>query len=151
MTKDARDISLPQAWVILLGLFTLLLGLGNLGRTAVALHYASRLPDLPLTVSLDYLATMEGFWGVVFVVCAAGLWAFHRWARWGVLAAITLYQSHAWINHLLFDASDYARQTWPRDLLLTVILLVLFWGSLSLREVRRTFRHKARENAGKLD
>ena len=37
------------------------------------------------------------------------------------LGAIVLYQGHIWINHLLFDASDYARQTRPRDLVLTVL------------------------------
>jgi hypothetical protein len=50
-----------------------------------------------------------------------------------------LYEVHVWVNHLLLDASDYARQTRPWELLLTVLLLAIVWGSLSLRSVRQTF------------
>jgi len=134
-----RKLTLAQKWVIALGLLTLMLGLGNLGGALMALRYAASLPDLPLTASLNYLAAMGGFWFVVFVVCAIGLVCFRVWGRRSALAAVTLYQTHVWINHFLFDASDYARQTRPRDLLLTLLLLALFWGSLSLRGIRRTF------------
>ena len=129
----------PQKWVVVLALLVLALGLGNLGRAGVALRYAVLLPDLPLTVPLEYLAAMGGFWGAALTVCAVGLVRFRPWGRQGTLAAVTLYQAHVWVNHLLFDASDYARQTWPRDLLVTALLLALVWGSLNLRNVRETF------------
>ncbi len=128
-----------QKWVVALGLLVLALGLANLARTAMALRYDALLPDLPLTVPLTYLAAMGGFWGVVLTACAVGLAHFQPWGRWGTLAATTLYEAHVWINHLLFDASDYARQTRPRDLLLTLLLLVLVWGSLNLHDVRKIF------------
>jgi hypothetical protein len=134
-----RKLTFAQKWVIGLGLLTLMLGLGNLGRAVMALRYAARLPDLPLTIPLSYLTAMGGFWFVVFVVCAVGLACFCTWGRWSTLAAVTLYQTHVWVNHLLFDASDYARQTRPRDLMLTLLLLVSFWVSLNLRRIRRTF------------
>lgn len=128
-----------QKWIVALGLLMLVLALGNLGRAVMALRYAARLPDLPMTVSWSYLAAMSSFWGAVFVVCALGLFRFRVWGRWLALAALTFWQAHIWLNHLLFDASDYARQTHPRDLLLTVLLLAFFWVSLSLRCVRRSF------------
>ena len=129
-----------QKWVAALGLLILLLGLANLGRAVMALRYATLLPDLPLTVSLNYLAAMGGLWGAVFVTCAVGLVRFRPWGRWGTLAATTLYQAHAWVDHLLFDGSDYARQTRPRDLVLTVLLLALVWGLLNWPSVREVFR-----------
>jgi hypothetical protein len=131
-----------QKWVMALSLLALALGLGNLVRMVMALRYGALLPELPLTVPLTYLAVMGGLWGLVFLACAAGLARFRRWSRWGTLVAVTLYQIHVWVNHLLFDASDYARQTRPRDVLLTALLLALTWGSLNLRRIRRVFKER---------
>ena len=147
MTEGKRYFSFPQIVVIILGLVTLALGLGNLGRAAMASRYAARLPDLPMTVSWTYLAAMGGFWGAILMVCAVGLLGFRPWSRWLTPAAVTFYQAHIWVNHLRFDASDYARQTWPRDLLLTLILLTLFWGSLNLRVVRKAFEGETEDNS----
>jgi len=133
-----------QKWVLALSLLGLGLGLGlgNLVRMVMALRYDALLPELPLTVPLTYLAVMGGLWGLVFLTCAAGLAHFRQWGRWGTLVAVTLYQIHVWVNHLLFDASDYAHQTRPRDALLTALLLALTWGSLNLRRIRRVFKEK---------
>lgn len=116
-----------------------LIGLGNLGRAAMALHYAHRLPDLPLTVPWVYLAGMGVFWGVALIICAVDLARRRPWGRKATLAVAMLYQAHIWLNHLLFDASDYARQTRPRDLLLSVLFLFVVGGTLHLPGVRRLF------------
>jgi len=71
---------------------------------------------------------------------------FRRWGRRGALAAVTLYEIHVWVNHLLFDANDYARQTRPRDLVLTLLLLILVWGLLNWPSVQRVFRSKNQSN-----
>ena len=139
MTKSKTRLTLPQKWVIALGFLVLALGLANLARAGVALRYNALLPNLPLTVPLTYLVLVGGFWGPVFVACAVGLVHFRPWGRWATLAAVTLYEAHVWANHFLFDASDYALQTWPRDLLLTLLLLALAWGVLSLHSVRKIF------------
>lgn len=139
MTKSRKRLTCPQKQVVALSLLVLALGLANLGRAAMALRYAAHLPDLPMTVSWAYLVVMGGFWSAVSVVCAVGLVRFRPWGRWSTLAATTLYEAHVWVNHLLFDASDYARQTRPRDLLLTFLLLAFTWGLLSLHSVRKTF------------
>jgi len=130
----------PQRWVIALALLVLALGLGNLGRAVMALRYAACLPDLPMTVSWAYLVAMGAFWGVALTACAVGLVRFRPWGRWAALAATTLYEAHVWVNHLLFDASDYARQTRPRDLVLTLLLLALVWGLLNWPSVRKVFK-----------
>jgi hypothetical protein len=135
----------PQKWVIALGFVVLALGLGSLGRAVLALCYAALLPDLPMTVSWAYLAAMGGVWGVALTACAVGLLRFRPWGRWATLAMVTLYEVHAWVNHLLFDASDYARQTWPRNLLFTLLLLAFTWGLLNLHGVRKTFE-RGKEN-----
>ncbi|MGB9777083.1 MAG: hypothetical protein ACPLYD_11530 [Anaerolineae bacterium] len=114
-----------------------LIGLGNLGRAAMALYYARVLPDLPLTVPWAYLAGMGAFWGVGLMVCAVGLQLRRPWSRAATLTSATLYQAHVWLNHLLFDASDYARQTWPRNAALSALFLIVVWGVLFLPSVRR--------------
>ena len=83
---------------------------------------------------------MGGFWGVVFVVCAAGLLRARLWSRWLALVAVTLYEVNVWINHLSFDANDYARQTWPRDLVFTLLLLAFVWGVLNWPSIRKVFK-----------
>lgn len=144
MKKPNRRKRLPltrsQKCVIALGLLVLTLGLANLVRAGMALRYAALLPDLPMTVSWAYLAAMGGFWGAAFIVCAVGLVRFRPWGRWGTLTATTLYEAHAWANHLLFDVSDYARQTRPRDLLLTALLLAIVWGLLNWPSIRKEFK-----------
>jgi hypothetical protein len=145
VTKNGGEKPLRTAAhraVAALALLTAILGLANLGRMAMAIRYAGRLPDLPMTVTWPYLAVKGGLWGVGFITCTAGLLRLQPWGRWATLAASTLYQLHVWIDHALFDASDYARQTRPRDLALTILFLGIVWGVLNWPTVRRIFRHQ---------
>ena len=129
----------PQKWVAGLGLLMLALGLANLGKAVMAARYAVLLPDLPMTVPWGYLVATGAFWGLVLSACGIALWLRRPWARWATPATATLYQAHVWLNHLLFDASDYARQTRSRDLVLTLLLLALTWGLLNAPATRKTF------------
>ena len=138
--REKRRLTRPQKWVIVLASLVLTLGLANLTRMALALHYAVTLPRLPMTVSWAYLAVMGGVWGVALAACAVGLLRFRPWGWWATLVTATLYQVHVWVNHLLLDASDYARQTHPRDLVLTVLFLAGVWGLLNWPAVRKVFR-----------
>jgi hypothetical protein len=135
-----KQLNAAQKWTLLLSVLTLLLGLGNAGRAIMALRYSARLPGLPTTTSLKYVAAVGGFWGVIFIACTVGLSCFLPFGRRLTLTAVTLYQAHVWTNHLLFDVSHYARQTYLRDLVLTLVLLLLFWGSLNLPRIRKTFK-----------
>ncbi len=137
--KEKKRLTAAQKWVIAISLLMLALGLANLGRAGMALHYDARLPDLPLTAPLTYLAVMGSFWGVAFVACAVGLIRFRRCGRWGTLATVSVYAIHVWANHLMFDANDCARQTWPRDMALTLLLLSLVWGLLNWPSIQKVF------------
>jgi hypothetical protein len=138
--QSLKQLTLPEIGVILLTALLLILGVANIGRAMLALRYSTRLPNLPLTVSLDYLAAMGGFWGITFISCAIGLSLFREWGRRSTLAAVTLYQVNVWANRLLFAVSEYARQTVPRDLVLTATFLLLFWTLLHLPPVQRLFK-----------
>lgn len=136
---NGKGLTVAHKSVLLLSLLVLALGLGNLVRLGGAVYFAHRLPDLPMSVSWTYLAAMGSFWGVAFIACAVGLARFRPWGRWGTLAAVTLYEAHVWLNHLLFDANDYAFLVRPRDLALTALLLATIWGGLNWPHVRRVF------------
>ena len=137
-----KQFTPAQKWIVLLSTMTFLLGLGNLGSAAMAIAYSVRLPGLPTSVSFRYLAAIGVFWGVAYLVCTFGLSFFHPWGRWMTLAAVPLHQAHVWTNRLLFDASDYARQTYPRDLILTLTLLLLFWGVLNFPTMKQAFGNR---------
>ena len=134
-----RALTTAQKWVLAIAALTLALAAGNLGRAVVAFHYAINLPELSTTVSLGYFAAVGGFWSAVFIACALGLSRFRAWGRWSTLVAVTLYQANVWVNRLLFNASDYARHATSRNLILTTILLLIFWAPLNLPAVTRAF------------
>lgn len=144
--RSIGRLTLAHKCVLVLAALTLVLGLSNVGRAIVALRYVTQLPALHTRMPLGYAVAVGGFWGLVFTVGALGLFLFCTWARPMALGAVTLYQANIWTNHILFDASDYAHQTRARDLVLTAILLILYWGTLNLRLVRRMF--SAPGNAG---
>jgi hypothetical protein len=143
--RKRRKLTSAQKWVVGLGLLVAVLGLINLGRMAMALRTARILPELPMSVSYSYLAVTGGFWGVVLVACAVSLLRFYRRARWATLAAATLYEIHTWVNRLLFDASDYARQVRLQDLALTILFLAFTWILLNVPFGRRVFAPEYQE------
>lgn len=126
-----------QKWIAAFGLLIFGLGGVNLVRAWLALRFARALPDLPLTMPLQLLATTSIVWGVVFIACAVGLWRLRAWGRWGTLVAYSLYQAHVWANHLLLDASDRARQVWPWDAAVSAVTLMAVWGFLNWPGVRQ--------------
>jgi hypothetical protein len=132
--------------VVAVATLLLLVGLANLARGSLAIASALRLPALPMAVSWEYLATGGIVRGLALCICSFGLAGFYRWARVASLIITSAFQVDVWVNHLLFDASDYARQTWPRDLALTVLFLGFVFGVLAWPSVCREFR-SSRESA----
>lgn len=143
--KGLGRLSAADKWVLVVTALTLVLALASMGRAIVALRYAAQIPGLETRMPLAYAASTGLFWGMSLMVCAGGLLAFQEWGRVSTLILVTLYQVHVWVDRLRFDASDYARQTRPRDLVLSGGLLFLYWGTLSLRPVRRVFAGDAEE------
>jgi hypothetical protein len=138
----------PQRWIAVLILVVLGMGLSNLVRIVKAVYYATYLPDLSMTVSWTYLAVMGGFWFVALLVCTVALVRLWRWARWATLATVTLCQVHIWVNHLLLDANERARQLLPCNAALTLGLLVFVWIVLNRPDVRKEFRARCGRGNG---
>ena len=129
-----------EKYVALVGLLVGAIGLGNVGRAWVAWQYSTRLPQLAMTASWTYLAVIGLAWGTALLAVAIGLLRFRTWGRVGTLVASSLYQANVWANHVLFDANDYVRQTWPRQLLLSGLFLAAVWGVLCWPGMRKVFR-----------
>ncbi len=138
MTDDSSLTRSKRPWrVTLFSLAVLALGGGiNLSRAAWAWR-----TDLPVSTSMPmaWLAVTSLAWGVVLSACSVGLWRLRPWGRRGMLAAVSLYQVHIWINHLLFDRSDYAPQVWPLAVVHTLLTLLVVWGFLYWPAVRRLY------------
>ena len=117
----------------------LYLGAVNLIRARLALRGESFVASLPLTMPLPYLAASAMVWGSVFCIAAFGVWRLWPWARKLTLGAIVIYQLHIWINHFLFDTSDYARQVWPFQAGVSAAWIILVWGFLFLPAVRHFY------------
>jgi hypothetical protein len=135
-----------RSWrVTLFSLAVLLLGGGlNLARAAWAWRQADALADLPEPTSMPMtlLAATSLAWGLVFVVCSLGLWRLRPWGRRGTLGAVTLYHVHIWVNHALFDRSDFAKQVAPSAIAQTLVTLLVVWGFLYWPSIRRLFNRQ---------
>jgi len=116
MPRSNRQLkNWQRIWIVALSLLVLALGIAGVVKMAA-----------------------EGlFWGVIFLTCGFGLLQFRAWGRSATLAAVTVYEINVWINHLCFDASSYARQSWLGDSLQSVFLLALVWAALSLPGIRK--------------
>lgn len=128
--------------VTLFSLAVLLLGSGlNLARAAWAWQRTGTLNSLPAPTSMPMalLAGTSLVWGLVFFVCGLGLWRLRPWGRTFTLSAVTLFHTHIWLNHVLFDRSDYARQVQPFAVVHTLVTLFVVWGFLYWPSVRRLY------------
>ncbi|MBN1889059.1 MAG: hypothetical protein JW850_13780 [Thermoflexales bacterium] len=101
------------------------------------------LSSLPVRMPLAWLIAGKLAWGVVFGVIAWGVWRLAAWGRKAVLAGVVLYQLHIWVNHILFDTSDYARQVWPFAAGMSLVTIGLVWGFMFLPAVHRLYEHRS--------
>jgi uncharacterized membrane protein (DUF2068 family) len=138
--KRPRSVTLFSLGVLLFG------GGLNLARAAWAWRQADALTELSASTSMP-MALLGGtslLWGVVFVACSLGLWRLRLWGRTGTLVAVTLFHVHIWLNHAVFDRSDYARQVWPFAVLHTLATLFFVWGFLYRSSIRRLYAEQER-------
>jgi hypothetical protein len=113
------------------------------GFNALGLVYGIRrytvLTRLALSLPPALLLAGNALWAVAFGVMAIGLWWLRPWARWGTLAAITLYLIQFWIERLVFGTTDYLQTTVWFYVGLDVIVWAMFWAILWRPKVRRAF------------
>ena len=138
MQRSMRQLkNWQRIWIVALSALVLALGVSNAVKMGAAVVYWVRLPDLPMTVSWAYLVGEGLFWGVIFLTCAFGLLQFRAWGRSATLIAVVAYEVNVWVNHLCFEASVYARQSWPGDSAQSVFLLVLALVAFNLPGIRK--------------
>jgi hypothetical protein len=99
----------------------LVFGVANLIRAGMTLYIAPALEGRTLSVSLPFLGSVYGLWGVIFLVAAVIAW--RRKSTGGALGLALFYQAVLWILHLVGDRSTYARSLWARDVLMTLVFL----------------------------
>ena len=131
-------MSRPRS-VTLLALLVLFIGGFNVLSLAGAVQRYTVLASLPLRLPPAVSIVSAAFWGVAFGLLAWGLWRLKHWARWGTLAAVTLYLGQAWIQQLIFGQSDYLRTTAWFYAGLDALLLVYVWVSLLRPGIRQSF------------
>ena len=100
-----------QRSVTFLALLVLLMGVFNAFGLAEGVRRYTVLAGLPLRLSPAVIIVSAAFWAAAFGWLAWGLWRLKGWARWGTVAAVTLYLAQAWIQQLIFGQSDYLRTT----------------------------------------
>ena len=137
------DPTPKRPWrVTLFSLLVLLLGSGlNVARAVSALYQANALAYLPQATAMPMtlLFGTSLVWGIVFGVCSLGLWKLRLWGRVGTLVATTLFHTHVWFNHIVFDRSGYARQVWPFAIVHTLVVLIIVWGFLNRASIRHLY------------
>jgi hypothetical protein len=127
--------------VTLLALLVLSMAALNLLGLISGVRRYTLLSRLPLSLPPALPIVSSGLWAAVFGLVALGLWRLKHWARWGTLAAVTLYIAQFWIERLLFGQSDYIRTTIWFYVGLHVVVLILVLGCLSRNKVRQAFSH----------
>jgi len=125
--------------VTLLALLVLSLASFNLLSLTSGLRRYTVLRNLPLSLPPAVPIASAAIWMVVFALLAAGLWRLQHWARWGTLAAITLYLAQVWIELLVFGQSDYIRTSARFYVVLDGAILLYVWGTLLRPKVQRSF------------
>lgn len=132
-------MSRPVA-VTWLALAVLILSAANLLRAAQVWLRLAYLAELDLSVAPFYLGASGLVWGILLGAAGFGLWRTRPWGRRLALATVCLLHLHAWINRLIFETSDYARQVWPWEAAASAIGVALTWGILGWPSVRTAFK-----------
>ncbi len=132
--RRPKRVTFLAAWVFLLGLLQWV-------RAANLFVRRDFLLELNLSLPLPYAVASAAAWGGALAAAAFGLWRLKRWGRWLALGAVTLSQAHGWVDHFLFDRSDYSQLSIGFRLGATLVVLVFTWGILWWPSIRSKFEH----------
>ncbi len=105
----------------ILALWWLFLGLANGVRAVLAFILTPALKSYHLSMPLPVIGGFYTLLGIASLALSLRLWR-RRAQRWAFTAAL-VYQATTWAVRLLTTRSDYARNLWAWDLLLTAVFL----------------------------
>ena len=125
--------------VTLLALLVLCIAVLNALGLVSGIRRYTVLNSLPLRLPPVVFIASATVYAAVFALLSVGLWRLKSWARWGTLAAISLYLAQFWFERLVFGQSDYIRTTIWFYVVLDVIILLVVWGSLLRPKVWQSF------------
>jgi uncharacterized membrane protein len=107
----------------ILAVLFLLMGLANLLRAGLVPEVLTVLEPEMLSLPLPLLGGLYGLFGLGFIVLAILSWL-DRAEAWGFPFAV-VYQLVLWIIRFIGYRSPFAQSLWARDLLLTLLFLVV--------------------------
>ena len=119
----------PRSVTLLAGL-VFILGILQWTRAATLFIRRDFLTQLDLSLPLPYAVGSGAVWGGLLAVACIGLWRMRPWARRLTLGVVTISQAHLWLDHFLFDRSDYAGLSTGFALAVTFLTLAFVWGGL---------------------
>lgn len=105
----------------ILALWWLFLGLTNGARAILAFSLSPVLKMYALSIPWPILGGLYALWSGVFLGLSRYFWR-KRTSRWALPIALA-YQATTWALRIFAYRSDYARNLWARDLILTGLFL----------------------------
>jgi hypothetical protein len=121
--RRPRIVTFPAALVFLLGWL-------QWTRAVTLFIHRTTLESYNPSIPLPYAIASAAIWGGVLISAAGGVWRLKRWGLWLTLSAVTASQAHGWIDHWLFDRSDYARLSTGFAAGTTLLTLALVWSAM---------------------
>ncbi|MBN2003138.1 MAG: hypothetical protein JXA21_07245 [Anaerolineae bacterium] len=107
----------------LLSVFWGILGLANVARAMLAFFLKPAFESYSLSVPLPIQGGVYLLWGVIFLAFGVLSWM-QRALRWAIPLGVA-YQTLLWMLHLFAYRSEYARNLWLRDAVLTAVFLLV--------------------------
>jgi hypothetical protein len=117
------------------------LGLANMVRGVLAIVVAPVLAQAA-SVPFPMLGLVYVVWGILFLVCCYVVFRRPGRARQTVRGFAVGYQLTVWIIHIAGDASSYARQLWVRDLVVSLLFLLVVFVLTGLSDRRTRLRRR---------
>ena len=118
-----------------LALLVLLIAALNLLRAIEAVQNWQFLENLPLRVSPLYLLLSGAIWALVGFTLAIGIWFGWRPAWLGTQIASLVYAAYYWLDRSCLAEASVLTVRGPFMVLLTVLLLLIVFGSLWLPDL----------------
>ncbi len=127
-----------RPWVLIVLILGLLVfTLASFVRLGMALSLWTFLSSLPAAVSPVYQAAAGLVWGSAGAITIVWLWKGQSIGKAAARILAVTYGLYYWIDELFLAASDIRSSNWLFSGAMTVLLVLLVFGSLALPSVSR--------------